>query len=443
MNKVRDIFIGKRFLLYSGVVILCFALSYALTILFPIAQGLLILYIILMIADLTVIFNAGISLRANRIMPEVLSLGDDNPVEIEIKNDSEVDLKVDLIDELPHQFQTRNLSFEFDLAAQESKTVKHDLRPLTRGEYAFGDIVLYAQSFLSIFKRRITLSSAKVVNVYPSIMQMKSFELIAFSRVATMSGVKKLRRIGASYEFEKIKSYVQGDDIRHINWKATGKRSQLMVNLFEIERSQPIYSVICKSREMMMPFNGLSLLDYAVNTSLAISNIALLKHDKMGLITFSDKIGTTLKASSNKLQLKKILRALFNEKERETEANYELLYRSLSTIATQRALLFLFVNFESLYALERALPILRRINKRHLLVVVFFRNTEIEQYAKNDPEDLREIYQKTIATKLNQEKATIVAKLRQTKIQTVLTTPEDLSMDTINKYLELKSRGAV
>jgi len=274
-------------------------------------------------------------------------------------------------------------------------------------------------------------------------MQMKSFELKAFSRIANLSGVKKLRRIGSSYEFEKIKSYVQGDDIRHINWKATSKRNQLMVNLFETERSQPIYAVICKSREMMMPFNGLSLLDYSINTALAISNIALHKYDKMGLITFSDKIGTTLKASGSKLQLKKILRALYNESERDTEANYELLYRSLGMIAKTRSLLFLFINFESLYALERALPILRRINKRHLLVVVFFRNTEIEEYADSNPVDLREVYQQTIAKKLSHEKHSIVSKLRQSNIQSILTTPENLSMDTVNKYLEMKSRGMV
>ncbi len=443
IQKIKDIYIGERFLLYAGLVVLCFSLSFSFSFLFPIAQAMLAILVILMIADLVTLFNNEVTLSAERIIPETMSLGDENPITIRVSNPTPAKLEITIIDELAPQFQTRDLAFKITLDAEEQKSIDYTLRPTTRGLYSFGNLLFFVESFLKIFKRKIQIEAKKEVSVYPSIMQMKSFELIAFSRIATMSGLKKLRRIGASYEFEKIKTYVQGDDIRHINWKATSKSNQLMVNLYETERSQPIYAVICKSREMMMPFHGMSLLDYAVNTSLAISNIALLKYDKMGLITFSDKIGTTLKASRKKMQLKKIIRSLYNESERDTEANYELLYRSLTSIATTRALLFLFINFESMYALERALSILRRINKRHLLVVVFFRNTEIEEYSLKDPNNLREVYQQTIAKKLSHEKEMIVSRLRQAKIQTVLTTPEDLSMDTINKYLELKSRGVI
>jgi len=413
----KDIFIGSRFLAASAIIVFLFAVSYSLPWLFPIAQGFLIIFGLLIFSEFWMLFNGGIDVKAVRTLPEMFSLGDENPIDIVVSNQSDMALDIELIDELPYQFQERNLTETLTLASGESETKTLKLRPTVRGEYQFGHTLLYIETYLKLFKRRVTIENATTIKVYPSIMQMKSFELIAFSRTAHLSGVKKLRRMGSSYEFEKIKSYVQGDDIRHINWKATSKRDQLMVNLFETERSQPIYTLICKSREMMMPFNGMSLLDYSINTALAISNIALHKYDKMGLITFSDKIGTTLKASGNKLQLKKIVRALYNEKERDTEANYELLYRSLSMIAKTRALLFLFINFESMYALERALPILRRINKRHLLVIVFFRNTEIEEYEKKVPLDIRGIYQQTIAKKLNNEKMAILSKLRQANHQ--------------------------
>ena len=99
-----------------------------------------------------------------------------------------------------------------------------------------------------------------------------------------------MRRIGHSYEFEQIKNYVRGDDYRSINWKATSRRGHLMVNQYEDERAQQVYNIIDKSRSMKMPFNGMSLLDYAINTSLVISNVALQKHDRAGLMTFSDKM---------------------------------------------------------------------------------------------------------------------------------------------------------
>jgi uncharacterized protein (DUF58 family) len=103
----------------------------------------------------------------------------------------------------------------------------------------------------------------------------------------------------------------------------------------------------------------------------------------------------------------------------------------------------LFTNFESAFALERALPIMRRINRRHLLVVVFFDNTEIREFAEQDAKDVEGIYQQTMARKYLSEKAQMVLTLRQYGIQSVLTRPEDLSINTINKYLELKARGLI
>ncbi len=194
---------------------------------------------------------------------------------------------------------------------------------------------------------------------------------------------------------------------------------------------------------MRMPFDGLTLMDHAVNTSLVLSNIALKKHDRAGLLTFSDKIGAVLKADSKAAQLNKILQTLYKESERTTEANYELLYYFSRKLVSGRSLMVLFSNFESMYALDRVLPILRRISAFHLLVVVFFENTAIRDFANNSPSSVEGIYQQTIARKFLAEKGAMVQKLRQFGIQAVLTRPEDLSMNTINKYLELKARGLI
>jgi len=176
---------------------------------------------------------------------------------------------------------------------------------------------------------------------------------------------------------------------------------------------------------------------------LSFLNIALHKYDKIGLITFSDKIGSMLKASRERKQLKRVMNALYSEKERETEANYELLSLSLRQLAPNRSLVFLYINFESPYALDRALPHLKMISKRHLLVVIFFKNVEIEQFTRSKAEDLRGVYTRTIAQKMVNEKEAMFRKLKQAKIQTILTEPDRLSMHTVDKYLELKGRGLI
>ena len=325
----------------------------------------------------------------------------------------------------------------------EKKRIDYMVRPVIRGEYVFRKINIFAQSVIGIISRRFIFDADVTTKVYPSILQMKNYELKTMSRISFFQGVKKMRRIGHSYEFEQIKKYVRGDDIRSINWKATGRVGELMVNHYEDERSQQVFCIVDKSRTMKMPFNNLSLLDYAINSTLTISNIALKKQDRVGFISFSDRIGTTLSPDKHHVQLRKILEALYNEKERFNEANYELLYLHIRNFIRVRSLIFLYTNFESVFAIERVVTILRKLNKLHLLVVIFFENSEITTYAKEDAHNLEDVYLTTIAQKFAVEKSLIRKELTKYGIQTIISTPEDLSINTINKYLELKSRGLI
>ena len=192
-----------------------------------------------------------------------------------------------------------------------------------------------------------------------------------------------------------------------------------------------------------MPFNNLSLLDYAINTSLVISNTALGKEDKAGLITFSEKIETVVRADKKKRQLNLILETLYNEREGKHESDYDMLYAAVKRHVKGRSLLFLYTNFESLYAFQRAMPMIRRIAKSHLLVVVIFENTEIIDYSRKTANDLHDVYFSTIAQKFVYEKIRIVNAIQQYGIQVILSKPEDLSINSINKYLELKARRMI
>ncbi|MBC7426620.1 MAG: DUF58 domain-containing protein, partial [Bacteroidia bacterium] len=127
----------------------------------------------------------------------------------------------------------------------------------------------------------------------------------------------------------------------------------------------------------------------------------------------------------------------------ESESNYELLYYGINNLIKGRSLLFLYTNFESLYAMKRVLPILRRINKQHLLVVMFFENSELSDFADRDIKDLKGIYTQTLAEQFMSDKRLIAQELNNYGIQTILTKPEELSISTVNKYLEMKARGMI
>lgn len=443
MNLFRNLYLSNRFYLVLALLTGAMMVSYAFPFLMPLVQTALVVLALVVGIDIMMLFNRRVDVDVVRETPGVLSLGDPNLIKLTITSKAGMSLHIEVIDELPEQFQERNFSRSFEMPAGKVFEQTYELRPLSRGEYHFGRINLFLSSGLGLIRRRLRKPLNAMVAVYPSIIQMKKYELRTFARTAVEYGVKKVRRIGHSYEFEHIKQYNRGDDYRSINWKATGRRAQLMVNVYEDEKSQAVYTIIDKSRVMHMPFHGLSLFDYAVNASLVISNIVLGKQDKAGLLTFAEGPKARIKADRGKHQLRKILDALYNESESSVEANYESMYMTVRDLVNGRALLFLYTNFESTYALQRALPQLRKLNDTHLLVVVFFENTEVSSSAAVPVDTVEGIYKQVTAETYMLTKVQLVQMLRQFGIMSILTKPENLTVASINKYLELKSRGMI
>ena len=391
--------------------------------------------------DILIVFVTKTGIEATRTTPEKLSNGDENPIDIEIKNYFTFPIWVKIIDEIPFQFQIRNFEIKRKIKASSTDAIHYSLRPTERGEYWFGKLNIYVASPLRLVSRRFIFEDNQMVPTYPSYIQLRKYDLMAFSNNLHQYGLKRIRRIGHTMEFEQIKEYVQGDDIRTLNWKATAKKNALMVNQFQDEKSQTVYMIIDKGRVMKMPFNGLSLLDYAINASLVLSNIILKKQDKAGLMSFSKKVENRVVAERRSSQMQNILESLYNIKTNFFESDYSRLYVDIKKNITHRSLIILYTNFETLESLHRQLPYLKGIAKNHLLVVVFFNNAELNHFIHKKTETIQEIYDKVIAEKFNFEKRLIVNELKKYGIHTVLTLPENLTLDTINKYLEIKARG--
>ena len=441
---MRDLFLTNRFFWSCGAISLSFVLGFAFPWCFPIALAATVLQLSLIALDAWWLFSRTPLVSCSRTLPRMPGLGDACAVILELNNGGDLFLNTTLIEELPLQLQERNFEKKVTLHPGETIRMVYSFRPVSRGQYFFGDTLLYVSTRLGLLERRLKANTTpQEVRVFPSVLQMKKMELKALSRISTHSGIKKIRRIGHGYEFEQIKNYVPGDDYRGINWKASGRKADLMVNQYEDERAQQLYCILDKSRVMRLPFNGLTLMEYAINAILAISNVALRKYDKAGLITFSDVLGSVVKADNKPLQLNRLLKQLYKEQERPIEANFELLYFASRKMISGRSLIFFFTNFESIHALERALPILRKINFSHLLVVILFENTEVAHFADENAHTLEDIYVQSAARKYLLEKQQIAQKLQQFGIQTIYTKPEALSVNTINKYLELKSRGLI
>jgi uncharacterized protein (DUF58 family) len=443
-NIIRNTFFHRRVYLVLAFAALLAGLSFTLPVLLGVSQLVLLVLGILMLIDGIVLFSRSEGLRAERQLADRFSNGDLNVVTITISNQLPFSVHIILMDEVPVQFQQRDITLRAELVPNAQKSFNYQLRPVERGVYSFGNINLLANSPLRLITRRIVIPAAASIPVMPAFHAMRKYALMAVNTNLSESGNRRMRKLGHSLEFEQIKEYVRGDDVRSINWKATARKGgQLMVNHFTDERSQQVYCIIDKGRTMKMPFEGMTLLDYAINASLVLSKVALIRHDKAGLICFDDKSGQVLPAERTALQMNQIMETLYHQQTNFLDSDFEKLHALVRTRINQRSLIILFTNFESSSALERQLPYIRSMARNHLVLVIFFENTGLRKITETAAEDIDQLYIKTIAEKFAMEKRLMVKELYKYGILSVLTPPSQVTINTVNKYLELKSRQVI
>ena len=443
MKLLKPYYVQTRFFYAIIGIMILFVVSFIVPFWFNITKLVLLLLVVFTSLDTLILFATKQGIKGQRILPEKFSNGDQNPIHLTIENFYTFPIYISIIDEIPEQFQIRDFKINRKLNPTSISELHYELRPTERGEYHFGKLNIYVRSVFGLVARRFDFQEDQMVATYPSFIQLRKYNLLAISNNLHQYGIKKIRRIGHTMEFEQIKDYVSGDDLRTINWKATAKKGVLMVNQYQDEKSQPIYSVIDKGRVMKMPFNGLSLLDYAINATLVISNVALKKHDKAGMFSFSKKVENTVVAERRTSQMNLIMESLYNVKTDFFESDFSRLYADIKRRITHRSLIMLYTNFETLDGLHRQLPYLKGIAKNHLLVVIFFKNVELNALIENKADTIQKVYDKVIAEKFEFEKRLIVNELKKYGIYSILTEPENLTVNTINKYLEIKSRGLI
>ena len=280
--------------------------------LFLIGRILALFLFVAVLADIALLWSRR-GVDAYRTLSPRFSNGDENPVSIRLESTYPFAVRTEVIDEVPFVFQRRDILFKAALRKEGEATISYMLRPTERGVYGFGHVRVFVSTILGLVQRRFTCCQPQDVKVYPSYLMMRQYELLAMSSNLTEMGIKRIRRVGHNTDFDQIKDYVHGDDYRTINWRATARRHQLMVNVYQEERAQQVYQVVDKGRMMQQTFQGMTLLDYAINASLVLSYVTINKQDKAGLITFSNQFETFVQASRQSGQMQILQEALYAE----------------------------------------------------------------------------------------------------------------------------------
>ncbi|WP_437919253.1 DUF58 domain-containing protein [Sphingobacterium sp. LRF_L2] len=440
MKFIRSLYIRNNFFYALLLLATIFLLSFFIQALFLVATILFWLFIAVCLWDIVFLYAGKSKVMIRRNYPEKLSNGDENELKLELISNYPRKVGARVLEEFPVELQFRETDFSVMLKSREVKTITYVIRPTTRGTYQFGRCHVLVHHF-GFFERKFTGADPLDIACYPSFIQMRKYQLLATTDRLVEMGIKRIRKVGATLEFDHIREYVRGDEYRHLNWKATAKHKKLLVNQYQEEKSQPIYALIDTGRVMRMPFRGLTLLDYAINSTLVLANAAILKQDRAGMLTFSKTVSNHVTAEKRNNQMRLISDKLYGIQTDFEESEFGGLYAFCNKHVNKRSLLMLYTNFETLDALSRQMPYLRMLSKRHIVVAVVFKNTELIDMAKERGKRVIDVYNQIIAQKFVYEKHLVIQELNRQGIQTIYTAPEHLTVNAINKYLEIKARG--
>jgi uncharacterized protein (DUF58 family) len=430
-------YLRKRFYLIALAIILVMIAGRAWLPLLWVGQGLLALLVAELIAETVVLWFGG-RIEGSRTCADRFSNGDDNEVRLRVKSHYRMPVWLSVTDEAPVVFQRRDIAMSIRLKPATGRVLTYRLRPVRRGVYQFGRMRVFTSVLLRCMERRFTLGEAQKIKVYPSYLMLRHYELLAFSQRLTEMGIKRIRRPGNNTEFEQIKDYVKGDDYRAINWKATARTSRLMVNVYNEERSQQVFCVIDKGRLMQQTSQCMTYLDWAINAALVLSFVSIHREDKAGLITFGGKVDTFLPADRHAGQMQAILESLYRQQTEFDEADYAALVTTVGQRVQRRSLLVVFTNFATVDTARRQLPYLRQLARRHRVLVVFFRDEELEAFVQEKPTTEEGYFQRVTAEREVANRQLVASMLRQYGMETLLVRSHDLSISVLNKYLAMR-----
>jgi uncharacterized protein (DUF58 family) len=381
--------------------------------------------------------------EAYRSVDSKLSLGAENPVTITLKNDSPYTLSFQIKDDFPPEFRFSAIYHELIVPPVSRRSLVYHLRPIRRGRYRFGDIHLRCRGVLGLVTRQRTIPAEEEIRVYPSIIEIRKYELLARRGRLHEIGLKSSRLYGTGTELERLREYQPDDDYRHIDWKATARRNQPITREFELERSQNIFIMIDSGRRMAAQLGDLVKLDYAVNASVMAGYVCTLRGDRIGILTFSDRIIRYIVPRSGKTQFYRILESLYDLQPELVEPDYRRAFQYLASKHKKRSLIILFTDILDEETAQDLLVCIQVLARYHMIMCVTLSDTNILNMAKRHPRRSEDVYRRFVAEKLLREKREALDLLSTRGVITLDVPADRLTMSVVNRYLELKARSMI
>jgi uncharacterized protein (DUF58 family) len=381
----------------------------------------------------------GKRIEASRTTADIFSIGRKNAVTVRIDNRSERRLKVTVVDDPVEETESEGLPVTLRLTRRDSQLVTYQLTPQTRGIRQFGAVTVRYSTWLGLFERQERIEVRGKVDVYPDVHAARSLELLR-RRGRADANLGSLRVRGGDTEFERLRPYQRGDEIRHVDWRATARKDELVVRQFQAESNQNVVFLLDTGRGMRGEFQQLSYLDHALNAALLTADVALRGGDKAGLCAFAEGPHTFLMPSAGKSGGRKLTRAAYALQPSLNASNYEDAVSYAKARIRSRSLFIVLTNLLEPRAAKELAASLRGLLPLHLPLCVLLRDTEVEAMAVSAASDTADLFVRAAAAEQLLAREAVIRGLRQSGVLVLDTTPAELTGDLVKRYLDVKAR---
>ncbi len=376
-----------------------------------------------------------------------LSLGADNIVVLQVTHRGKRATVIELRDEPPDAWLTKPdgaamlAVFLFPLSVRATHEESYTVRPLRRGDYFFRCISLRWVGPLGLMRRQHSYDVTQLVQVYPNVLEVRKYDLLLRRNRLQDIGLRIQRRYGEGREFERLREYQPDDDFRHISWKATARRHKPITMEFESERSQTIFIAFDVGRMMNASVGEMTRLDYVINSVLLFSYVVLGKGDKVGMMTFADKVTHFIEPKSGRAQFYRMLDLLYRVETQPVEPDYKHALSYLRLKQRRRALVVVFTDLTGGVSMQQLTAGVVGLRPPHLPLIVTISDPFLKEMATATTLTEAQVYERAVAQRVIDDRRAVLQRMELQGAITLDVPASQLSASVINKYLEIKGQG--
>jgi len=376
-----------------------------------------------------------------RRLPRRFMIGAENEVQIAVSSRAARRVTLTVKDEYPPELELRGERLLAVTPRRHEAVAGYRLFAASRGDYSFGDVVLRWPSPWGLVIKQARVAASESVKVYPNLSEARKQELFAHRNRQLLAGLRRTKVRGQGREFESLRDYVRGDELRHISWTATARRGRLMVRQYQVERNQSIVVMLDAGRLMTSRIDQLSKLDHAINAALSIGYVATRGGDNIGLLVFARQVSSYLPPQRGHAQMQAIIEALYNVKPQMIEPSYARAFQYFSRNCKRRSLVIILTDLVDRDASAELLAYTATLLPRHLPLIVTIGDNDLHALVAQVPREISDVYRQSVAEELLQQREEALARITELGGLALDVPAGQLSFQLVNKYLEVKERG--